>query len=162
MKSTPLSLINPNQKIELLPTWIESYCFQVERFLVKNGLSIEEACSTKPDEYIKYDLCYENPRTPMFIAIFENYGKIYYHIDCGIVDLAGLDKDELFQVYEYCMKTTWNLLLPYRATINSQGHLSLNTIGELRRLTKTHFRKLIEEIAPYAKQLNDELKIKFE
>lgn len=146
------------KKAQLLPPWITIYDKVIHRFILRQGLSVKECLTEKPDEFLKYDFLFNNPDIPMFIAIFRDQNQIWFHIECAIFDINELNSKDKLKLIEYCLKSTWNLLYQYRVTISLEGYLSINTVARLNRFDPEHFEFLVNELIPYAQKLYTEAK----
>lgn len=152
----------PKSQIEnsLLPEWSRNHIKIAEWYIKECGWQPTEVLSTEKD-FMKWDICFKNPQIPMFIAIFEDRGTVYYHIDCGILNLTDLSDRDRLNVIDFTCKKIWNLLVEYKVAVNNQGHLSVNILGQLRKATPSFFKHLLSEIVPYAQFLNKEIKEQF-
>jgi len=158
MKALPY-LPFATQSIEVLPDWILPYEKKIHEFLLRHDVSIEDTHSEIPDEYIKYDIHFNEYSIPMFMVLFKYEDVMYYQIDCAVFNLTRLEKRHIYEVQNLCMRDTWNLLHQYRAVISQENYLTINTVGKLDLISVEYFEYLINEIYPYSKYLHKKISL---
>lgn len=147
-------------QLSTLPKWTKDFIELSKWYVNYQGWDPLEVMSSEKD-YIKWDICFNNPQIPMFIAIFEDSGTVYFHLDCAILEISDITNEEKLKLLDYTYRKTWNLLVEFKPAINSKGHLSINILGKLKNITPDYFKYLLSEIVPYSQYIHSEIKKKF-